>query len=265
MTKRLLFTATSAVFLAGVLNAQNQAPLYTQVLSCVKVEHGKNAEFRQFVNDGSMKIAQVRADSGKIYSWTLLRNVMPAGTDARCDFTFSTVYEGAPPAPVDRVGLADALKTAGLKMTAMEYVAKRDSVSHLVAQEMWRMRVREGSFQKGQYLYLNHMKVHDGPAYTKFETEVWHPLAKQLIEEGGQSGWIFATKLLPSGTDTKYMAYSADVFPNWDAAVKNRDPRPAFKKAHPDKNYEHTMENLPKLRDLAERELLVIEERITRK
>jgi hypothetical protein len=264
MRTRLLLVTASAVLMAGGLNAQEQ-PAYYQTVTCIKVTPGKFTEYSQFVNDTSKKMAEARAKAGEIVSWAFLRSVMPAGSEARCDYSMSTTYEGVPPKPFGRDGLASALERAGVKMTAAQYLAKRDSLSHLVAMEMWRPRVRVGQPEKGHYVFINHMKVHNAAEYYKFEAEIWRPLAEAWIKDGTQSGWQFSTLLLPGGTDVKYAALSADIFPSWEAAFKARNTQEIFKKAHPDKDYQQTMGGLSKLRDLAQRDLMFIEERVARK
>jgi hypothetical protein len=264
MTNRLLLFTTAASLAAGALNAQQQ-PAYYQTTACIKVTPGKFTEYRQFVDDTSKKMAEARAKAGEIVSWAFLRSIMPAGAEARCDYSISTTYEGIPPKPLDRDGLASSLERAGVKMTAAQYLGKRDSLSQLVAMEMWRTRVRVGQPEKGHYLFINHMKVHNAADYYKFETEIWRPLAEAWIKEGTQSGWQFSTLLLPGGTDVKYAARSVDIYPSWEATFKARNPQEIFKKAHPDKDYQQTMGSLTKLRDLAQRDLMVIEERVAKK
>lgn len=264
MTTRLLLLTTSAFVLAAELCAQQQ-PAFFQSMSCIKVLPGKFGEYRQFAVDTTAKLMQTRINAGEAVTWTLLRAISPAGSEARCDYMSSTIYEGAPGEPQGRPELEKGLQKAEVKMTASDYFAKRDSLSRLVSTEIWNVRIREGQPQKGNYVFLNYMKVHNTPEYIKFENEVWRPLAAQWIKEGAQSGWIFATAMLPGGTDLKYPAYSADIYPNWKATFQARNTAEIFKKAHPGKDAQETMANLGKLRDLARRELLVIEERISKK
>jgi len=263
MKDRVLLYAISAIVMAGQLLGQEQ-PLYFQTFNCIKVVPGKGTEFRQFVADTSKKVAETRVAAGEIATWTLLRSVMPAGSEARCDYMISTISEGMPPAP-DGAGEFDkALQKANVKMTASEWTATAVSLARLVSTEMWRLRIRVGQPQKGHYLFLNYMKVHDAPEYNDFEDTVWRPLAEAWVKEGSQSGWIYATKMLPAGTDTDYAAYSVDIYPSWDATFKQRPTQPTFEKVHSGKDYQQTMTRLGKLRDLAQRELLVIEERVAK-
>jgi len=263
MKLRLLQIIASAGLLTAGLNAQQQTANYLTV-ACVKAAPGKSAEYRQFVSDTSKKIAEVRVKSGEIVSWSFARTIMPAGDEARCDYTIATASEGVPPQP-DTAALGKSLDQAGVKMNATQYVAKRNSLSHLVAMEMWRPRVRVGQLQKGNYFFVNHMRVHDYAEYVKFETEVWRPLAEEWIKDGSQAGWRFNTLLLPSGTDVKYTALSVDIYPTWDAVFKQRSTQETFKKVHPGKDYNQVLGGMGKLRDLARRDLMYAEEVVTKK
>lgn len=235
-----------------------------QTLNCIKVDRGKQGEWLQFVRDTMQKVGEMRVNSGEIVSWTLLRNVLPSGSEARCSYMISIVAAGAPVAPYGQGGLEKALAKAGVKMTGQEWAQKANSLGQLVATEIWRIRERTGQFGKGHYLFLNYMKVHEPTEYRNFEHEIWRPMADEWIKEEAQSGWVFATKMMPSGTATDYAAYSADIYPNWEAAFKARTSQATFEKVHKGKDYEQTMSGLGKLRDLAERNLLVVEERISK-
>lgn len=76
------------------------------------------------------------------------------------------------------------------------------------------------------------------------------------------SGWIYATKMMPTGTETPYAAYSADMFPSWKAAFTARSMQDIFAKVHPGKKYQDAADSIPKLRDLARRELWVVVDRV---
>jgi len=262
--KKLLLTLSVIWMMAGQLEAQQQ-PVYYQTLNCIKVMPGKGREYTQFVRDTSMKVAQVRADAGEILTWSLLGSVMPAGQEARCSHMIATLFEGSPPAPRGPEVFEKALQKAGVNMTASDWTTKLNSLSSLVSTEMWRHRIRLGAPQKDHYLFLNYMKVHDAPEYNDFENAIWRPMAEEWVKEGSQSGWVFATKVLPSGTDTTYAAYSADIYPSWDAAFKQRSVQTTFEKVHSGKNYQQTMTRLGKVRDLARRELWVVVERVAKK
>jgi hypothetical protein len=243
-----------------------QEPVYYQVTNAIRVVPGKSSEYAKFVADTSLKIARTRIDAGEITTWMLLRSVIPAGAEARADYMISTIYTGVPPAPRTREDTEKSLKLSGVPMTAAEFYAKRDSLSSLVATEMWRPRVRAGNAQKGHYMYLNLMKVHDPAAFTQFETDIQRPIFEERIKRGEMSGWSYGTRFLPAGTDSAYSAYTADIFPTWAAAFKQMSPgQEIFAKVHPGKNAQEVMGKLNSLRDHARRELWVVVERLDAK
>lgn len=265
-SSQLLLTIAALAMSAAQLPAQAPAaPVYYQTVNSIKVLPGKGTEYVKFVTETSMKIAQMRVDAGEIVSWSLSRSVMPAGQEARCDYIISTISEGAPTPPMGTEDFEKRLKKAGINMTSAAFIAQRTTLSTLVSTEMWQQRIRVGMPQKGHYYYLNFMKVLDAAAYTNFETTTWKPLAEEWVKDGTQSGWSYGTKVLPSGTETPYTAYSVDFFPTWEAVFKGRNPETIFGKVHSGKNYQETMAQLPKLRSLARRELWVIVERVAKK
>lgn len=241
---------------------QAAGPTYTQSLTYLKIAPGKGNEWLKMTRDETMKVAQARADAGEILSWTLLRSVYPVGEEARAEYVISTLTEGPPRQPSGDAGLEAGLKKAGLKLTTAEYWAKRTGIVSRVAAELWRIRERVAAPQKGHYVYLNFMKVNDAAAYNDFEAKVWRPMAESWVKEGAMSGWLFATKILPSGSDTTYTAYSADMFATWDAAFASRPLQAKFEKVHPGKSYQEASASMGKLRSLAKRELWVVVERV---
>lgn len=238
------------------------APVLTQNLTYLKTAPGRGNEWLQMTREETMKVAQIRADAGEILSWSLLRCVYPAGTEARADYVISTISAGPPRSPAGDAGLAADLKAAGLTISVSEYWSKRAGVVTRVASELWRIRERVAAPQKGHYVHLNSMRVHDATAYNEFEAKVWRPLAEAWVKEGSMSGWLYATKILPTGSDTAYTAYSADMYPTWDAAFASRSMQATFEKVHPGKSYQEASAAMPKLRDLAKRELWVVVERV---
>ncbi|MDO8538877.1 MAG: hypothetical protein Q7S40_00440 [Opitutaceae bacterium] len=247
---------------APLQGQQPTTPTLTQTLTYVKVAPGKAADYEQLLNESSRKVAEVRANAGEILSWTLLRTVMPAGQEARADYIISVISEGAPPVPATRASFEENLKKAGAKITASEFMEERSAISTLVASEMWRPRSRVGAPKKGHYIFIDYMKVQDATAYYEAEETIWRGMHEERIKRGEMSGWLFATKMLPAGTETPYTAYTANMYPSWQAAFAARSSNQSvFEKVHPGKNLEETMAKGLK-RDLARRELWVVVERV---
>jgi len=262
MIRRVLLLIPALLW-AGQLGAQTQPRIF-QTVSCVKVERGKQREFREHVSGTMMKLAQLRIKSGTLLSWSFLRTVVPAGDEAPCDFSLVYTSAGTPYQIPGREQTEKDLKAAGVTMSVDEYYRKQSDLAKLASRVIWQNHHMVGKIEKGSYFYLNSMKVHDMPGYVKFEREVWLPMAEVMIKSGSMKAWVFSTKVAPAGSEEPYMAFSADVFADWNAAFAPRGIREAFEKAHPGKNLQEVMGGLNKLRSLARRHLVVVEERLSR-
>jgi hypothetical protein len=254
-----LSVALAATFPAS-LPAQ-EAPTGYHTVSCIKVKPGKGAEYRRWVAEDVHKLQQASADSGRISAWFLLESVMPGGTSAACDYVSVALYPGAPPAPMGLDGMSAALKKSGLAMSAQEYVDHRGALTELVSAALWRNLVAVGTLQKGDYLVLNHMKVHKMDEWIAYEKKVWQPFAESMVKDGVTRGWFLNVQELPNGSDLKYEAATVDVYPSWDAYFKfGNGFAERFKKVHPDLDINQTFDNYEKLRTIGLLEMLSVED-----
>jgi hypothetical protein len=256
----ILAIAVSAGLTTGVL-AQDQKPSGFHSVTCVKIRDGKGTEYRQFAEE-TRSMAQAAADAGQMKVSYRMRSVMPAGAAATCDYVYVTVYDGIPPAPTGPAGLESLIKKSGVSMTADQFRAKRTSLTNLVSSEMWRTAVDVGAMEKGDYLYVNHMKVHEMDAWLELENAIWKPMAQAWVKDGTLRGWMVARPVVPNGSDLKYQAITVDVMPKWESAFKGVPLEKTFKQIHSDKNLNDVMAKIEKARDLAYRELLVVEDKI---
>jgi hypothetical protein len=239
---------------------QSQQGGYHSV-ACVKVRDGKMAEYREFLGE-SHKLGQALANSGRMTVGLRLRSIMPAGEAAMCDFVFVSEYKGIPPKPQGPDELGAYLQKAGISMSAAEFVAKRSSLTKLVASEIDQTVIGVGKIEKGDYAYVNHMKVHDMANWMELERSIWKPMAEAWVKSGVLRGWFVIHPVLPGGTDLRYQGITVDVMPNWEAAFTPPPIEKTFKQIHSDKDLKEISEKIEKSRDLALRELLVVEEKI---
>jgi hypothetical protein len=261
-------TSTTRLLLACLVGttlstAQNQPTGYHRV-ACIKVQSGKMANYRQFSADLSTKTMQAAANSRDIAGWYLLRSIAPTGEAAQCDYVSVTSYSALPPPPATREQLALRLKQAGIQMTADEFIAKRDGLSRLVSQEIWRTIDRVGEPQTGDYMLLNFGKISNMTEYLDIEQKVWKPMAEAWAKDGKQlRAWAVTVPVLPSGSDRPYQAVSLDVFPSWEAVFQPRGAPEMFNRVHPGKDYTQTFtDRLYKVRNVGRRDLLVVEQLI---
>lgn len=241
--------------------AQNQ-PSGLHSVSCLKLQPGKAVELREFLALDVSKVMQAGVDNGDFTSWYLLRSIYPAGVEAKCDYLSVITFSGMPLAPDSGELLRAALKRSGLTMTYEEYLARRSSLAALVTTELWRTVIRIATPEKGDYVYVNSMKVHNMNDWMDIENRIWKPLAEYWIKEGSMRSWMVNRPFLPSGSDLPYQAITLDVYPTWESAFKPRPASEIFRKIHPNKNMDATFESIMKSRDLARRELLRVEDKV---
>lgn len=260
--KMLLLSIAAANILGFQVQAQDSdEEVLTQRLTYVDTHPGKNQEWRQLVRNVSMKIAQMRADSGEIISWTLLRSRYPTGQADRADYIISVISSGNPKS--NSSTFAERMESAGVDMSWEEYVAKRRETSSLVDVELWRPRIYNGETQVGNFLTLNLMKVHDWEKIGE-TTNTWSPMSKEMIKNGSMTAWVFGTKMMPSGSETLYSAYSADIYPSLEAAFASRNTNEIIDKVHPNLDRDAYRVKLREARDVAKREMWEVVERVTK-
>lgn len=260
MLKASLLSVIAFAFAAQNAIAQDD-PLFYRT-NCIKLLPGKTTEdYRQYIAT-TKRLWQSAADDGEIASWGVLRAVIPAGEAARCDFVSVTTFPAAPPPPLTADAVNARMKKIGMNGTAAQLYAKRDSITKLISGEMWRSTIRVGEVQKGDYMYVNYMKVRNMTDFLELEKTMWKPLAEHWVKNGAMRGWRQSVAFLPGGTEVPYRAMTADVFPSWEAVFKPLQTNDTFKTVHAGKNLDEFFGKLNKSRDLAKRELYVVEERV---
>lgn len=256
-----LLTLAALLTLSPLLRAQDSdSEVYTQRLFYVDVHPGKGSEWRDLVRETSMKIAQARADSGEILSWTLLRSVYPGGQEARSDYLISVISAGLP--REYEHSMAESLEMVGADMSDYELFDRRRDLSTLVGSELWQPHIYNGGAKVGNYISLNLMRVHDWDLIEE-TTQTWSPLSQEMIKRGSLTAWVFASKRFPSGTDVAYRAYSANIYPTMEDAFKGFNMAEIFEKVHPNLDRSEYVAKLPKARDIANREFWHIVERVS--
>jgi hypothetical protein len=260
---RFLACAAFAAAFSATLPAQ-QAPSGYHTVNCIKIKPEKSAEFRKWIPEVLQKFAQARVDSGAVTTWYLLRNVMPTGTVATCDYLTVSIYPGAPPEPLSPEQTAAVLKKAGVSMTAEEYMTRRDSMATLVSSSLFQNVESLGSASKGGYLSVAYMKTDNLNDWLEMERKVWKPVAEQMIKDGVESGWSVNIQAFGQDSELPYQGVTVDVYPSWDAVWKD-DPQflDRFKKVHPDTDFYPAYEKIKKIRTQIHEQLYAIDDRIS--
>jgi hypothetical protein len=263
---RILVCAALATAFSTTLVAQMSSPSTTgyHSISCIKVVPGKGAEFTKFMAEDIHKYAQSRVDSGAITAWLELRTVMPAGSEAECDYVLVSFYPGLPNEPLSDAALTAALHQAGLQMSAQEYSDRRSALSTLVSNNITQYQVLVGGAHKGDYLVFNSMKVSDVGEWVAYEKKVWQPIAEAMVKEGVRTAWAVNVQIFPMGSQDKTLASTVDVYPTWASMFTDPGFDARFKKVHPDMEFGTTFEHFQKLRTIESTVLYHVEDAVSK-
>lgn len=263
--RSLFFAAALAAgaLAASTALAQGQGDPPTSRNSCIKVAPGKGAEFREFLRDVVVPMAQVRADAGEFDWFMAARGIVPAGSSATCDYRLVYLYKGLPPEPPSRESLEPSLKAAKLNMTWEQFVAKRGALTSLVATEIWTRVDSVGPRpEKGSYLRVNHYKVNSGEwsEWVRMERTYWKPLVEAWLKDGGKGSWVVNRLWMPAGDALPYDAVTVDAFPDWNGLVRAVPVGQLWPKVHPDTTSTEVFNRMGRLRSVHDREVYRVEE-----
>lgn len=266
MIHRSIWTVVvaAAFCLPSVAQTQQQGMTGFHTVACVKVKPEKAGEFRAWAASDFHKYAQSRVDAGVLSSWFLLRSVQPQGASADCDYLSISIYPGAPVEPLSPEALGEALKKAGLNMSAQQFMDRRDSLTTLISNNLFQNRASVGSLKKGNYLVVNYMRASNVEDWVAFEKKVWQPVAEALIKDGRTAGWSLNVQVLPGGSDLKFQGVTVDTYSSWNDVFRE-DPQfvERFRKVHPDREFGTTFEQFEKLRTLVSLQLFTAVDVVT--
>ena len=230
---------------------------------CLKVAPGKGAEFREFLRDVLVPLAQVRADAGEFDWFVASRGIVPAGSSATCDYRMVYGYKGLPPEPTGRESLEPSLKAAKLNMTWEQFVAKRGALISLVATEIWSRVDSVGPpAEKGSYVRLNHYKVNSGEwsEWVRMERTYWKPLVEAWLKDGAKGSWVVNRLWMPAGDALPYNALTVDIFPDWNGLVRGMPSGQLWPKVHSDTTSTEVFNRMGRLRSVHSRDVYRLDE-----
>ncbi|MGB8030841.1 MAG: hypothetical protein WCF30_14415 [Terracidiphilus sp.] len=252
-----------AATLSVTLVAQ-QAPVGYHSISCVRVKPGKSADFRALLSGDYRKVEQARVDSGAVSGFIALRTVIPAGTDAGCDYVLVSFFPGFPPAPLGDDEMTAVLQKAGVSSTLHEWRDRLSDVAELVSNNITQYQVLVGGSKKGDYLVFNSMKATDVGECVAAQKRLWQPFAEQGVTDGAQDGWAVNIQRFPEGAKDPSLVSSVDIFPTWDSMFHYRGPDfvTRWKKVHPEMTADDAFAILDKACTIEHTVLYKIEDQI---
>ena len=233
--RHFFWGAALAATLSATLVAQ-QAPSGFHSISCVRVKPGQSAAFHDLLNGDYHKVEQASVDSGRLSGFIALRTVIPAGTDAACDWVLVSFYPGFPPAPLGDDEMTALLQKAGVASTMQQWRDRLAVVGELVSNNITQYQVLVGGSKKGDYLVFNSMKATDVNECVAAQKRFWQPLAEQGVKDGAQDGWALNVQQIPSGEKDPSLVSTVDIYPSWDSMFTyfGSDFTARWKKVHPE-------------------------------
>ena len=226
--------ALTAALSVTLVAQQQQAPSGFHQVYCVKVNHGKDAEFSATINGDLRKLAQYHINSGSLSAWLVLSAVVPAGKEARCDYAFVNFFPGLPPAPMSNAENAAELQKA-IGKTPQQFGEELESGATLVSDSIVHTALQVGAAKEGDYIVVNYMNVPDQSAWIDNEKKLWQPIFEDGVKDGSVDGWGVETQFMPRGTKDRDITYTVDIYPNWQAVYNFFGPSfpDRWKKANP--------------------------------
>jgi len=246
--RHMAFAAALAAALSATLVAQ-QAPSGYHSISCVRVKPGQSAAFRALLSGDYRKIEQARVDSGAVSGWIALRTVIPAGTDAGCDYALVSFYPGLPAAPLSDDEMTAVLQKAGVTSTLQEWHGRLTDLGELVSNNITQYQALVGGAKKGDYLVFNSMSVTNVGQCVAAQKRLWQPFAEEGMKEGAQDGWAVNIQIMPRGDKDPSRVSTVDIYPTWDSMFTYFGPdfTTRWKKVHPELSPDEAFSELDKL------------------
>jgi len=237
-----------AAALSVTLVAQ-QTPSGYHSISCVRVKPGQTAAFHDLLNGDYHKFEQARVDSGAVSGFIALRTVIPAGTDAGCDYVLVTFYHGFPPAPLGDDEMTAVLQKAGITSTLHEWRDRISAVGDLVSNNITQYQALVGGSKKGDYLVFNSMSASSVSECVGTEMRLWKPYAEEEVKEGVLDGWAVNVQIIPHGDKDPSLVSSVDIFPNWESMFTYIGPDfiTRWKKVHPEVSTDEAFAEIDKV------------------
>lgn len=245
--RHMFWGAALATVLSATLVAQ-QAPTGYHSISCVKVKPGKSAAFHALLDGDVRKVEQALVNSGSISMFLELRTVIPAGTEAGCDYVFVSFYPGFPSTPRTDEEETALLQKAGVKSTLGEWRDQHQDAGSLVSNNITQYQALVGTGKKGDYLVFNSMSVTNIGQCVADQKRLWQPFAEEGVKEGAQDGWAVNIQRFPNGAKDMSLVSSVDIYPTWDAMFNyfGHGFMTRWNKVHPELKLEDAIAQLNK-------------------
>jgi hypothetical protein len=238
----------------------DQKPLYFSV-TYIKVQPGKDAQYRELLKKYGKKINEYFYKSGAIVGWYMHEVLMPSGAATEYDYAAVNVSPNFKGLLDDTISIRDVFKKVFPGMTdkmfdsiASQYQRARTVVKREIYRSVAGLNMNPGAPSK--YVSLDFMKTLPGkdPDYEKMEKESWMPIHKERVNMGVIKDWELYQKIMPYNTKDEFNYVTGQFF-NDLSAVEDAKYMESFNKAWPGQDVSKFMQNTESTRTLVKNEL----------
>jgi hypothetical protein len=167
------------------------------------------------------RVHQKAADSGLCRGWYLDR----VENGGRNQFVTVRVYDS-----VEKLvdPWPESLTKGLFNSEEQAKMARTGAVRNLTRSELWEIEASTLKSVEGDphaYTTVNFMKVAPGKgeAYYNLEKNIYAKVHKARVDAGQMNGWLFLSRVYPSGHDAEFDFITADIYPDKAASEKSYD------------------------------------------
>ena len=246
------------------LSAQTteQKPVYFSV-SYIKVQPGKEAQYRALLKKYGKKINEYFYKSGTIMGWYMHEVLMPSGAATEYDYAAVNVSTHFKELVDDSISIRDVFKKVFSGMTDKMFDSIASQYQHartVVKREIYKSvtGLNPGA-PPTKYVSLDFMKTLPGKDgdYEKMEKETWMPVHKERVNMGVIKDWELYQKILPYNTKDEFNYVTGQFFDDL-SAVEDAKYMESFNKAWPGQDVNKFMQNTESTRTLVKNELWLL-------
>ena len=208
------------------------------LLEFIKIEPGKNADYRKDERDVWMPIHRERIKAGAIKSWWQWIVRYPGGVAREYDVVLVTTFDKFTDleTPYPPAVLANYAKEHPEKKLT-DVMAYTGSLRKMVRSEVVQVLDSIQPTALPKFMSLNFMKTEPGKgsAYVEMSRKYWKPLWQERINRGGMCGWALTALRFPGGSDREYSHVSVDLYDKFEQMEAL--PAGILEKVHPGIKY----------------------------
>lgn len=215
MSKSKTISLLAALLLASAVQAAEDQRMYA-VIDYMRVEQSHSPQEYLALEKVWQKLHRKAVDSGVCRGWHLVR----LENGGRNEYATIRLYDNAGqalnPFPSD-------LYRAAFNEEDLKTVQETEEIRHLTRSEIWMLEaaaMKEGT--RPEYIIVHFMKPRPskGTDYYSIESTLFRKYHQARVDKGVLEGWLFMSRLFPSGYDCDFDFVTINAYANKEASLK---------------------------------------------